>query len=126
MRDGSSCGGRQDREAVRFIFRIVDGNRQCEDRTWNCGWPSTCRRTFAQHGLPVISLTDRCNYRCTYCMPDEGIDLAPRADVLSFEEIEHAVDSDARRRAQGQADWRRTDGAQGLDRSGSAALSAGA
>lgn len=38
-----------------------------------------------------ISLTDRCNYRCTYCMPDEGIELAPRADVLSFEELEATV-----------------------------------
>ena len=38
-----------------------------------------------------ISLTDRCNYRCTYCMPAEGVDLVPRADVLSFEEIEAVV-----------------------------------
>ncbi len=40
-----------------------------------------------------VSLTDRCNYRCTYCMPEDGVDLAPRADVLSFEEIEAAVAS---------------------------------
>jgi cyclic pyranopterin phosphate synthase len=38
-----------------------------------------------------ISLTDRCNYRCTYCMPEEGVDLVSRADVLSFEEIERLV-----------------------------------
>lgn len=38
-----------------------------------------------------ISLTDRCNYRCTYCMPEEGVELLPRADVLSFEEIERLV-----------------------------------
>lgn len=38
-----------------------------------------------------ISLTDRCNYRCTYCMPEAGIELAARADVLSFEEIEATV-----------------------------------
>jgi cyclic pyranopterin phosphate synthase len=35
-----------------------------------------------------VSLTDRCNYRCTYCMPEEGVELLPKADVLSFEEIE--------------------------------------
>src|SRR3954452_7555893 len=39
-----------------------------------------------------ISVTDRCNFRCTYCMPKEifGADYAflPRADVLTFEEIE--------------------------------------
>ncbi len=35
-----------------------------------------------------ISVTDRCNFRCTYCMPEEGMKWLPRADVLSFEEIE--------------------------------------
>lgn len=38
-----------------------------------------------------VSLTDRCNYRCVYCMPEAGVDLVPRADVLSFEEIERLV-----------------------------------
>jgi GTP 3',8-cyclase len=38
-----------------------------------------------------VSLTDRCNYRCTYCMPEEGVDLLPKADVLTFEEIERIV-----------------------------------
>ena len=35
-----------------------------------------------------ISVTDRCNFRCTYCMPEEGMKWLPRADVMSFEEIE--------------------------------------
>lgn len=34
-----------------------------------------------------ISITDRCNFRCTYCMPAEGMEWLPREDVLSFEEI---------------------------------------
>ncbi len=34
-----------------------------------------------------ISVTDRCNFRCSYCMPAEGLDWLPRADVLSYEEI---------------------------------------
>lgn len=38
-----------------------------------------------------ISLTDRCNYRCTYCMPAEGVDLVPKQDILSFEELERIV-----------------------------------
>src|SRR6185503_10324148 len=38
-----------------------------------------------------VSLTDRCNYRCVYCMPEEGVDLVPKADVLSFEEVERLV-----------------------------------
>lgn len=34
-----------------------------------------------------ISITDRCNLRCRYCMPD-GVELVPMSDILSFEEIE--------------------------------------
>ena len=36
-----------------------------------------------------ISVTDRCNLRCRYCMPQESYDWLPRADLLSFEEIAH-------------------------------------
>lgn len=35
-----------------------------------------------------ISITDRCNFRCTYCMPEEGMTWLPRSEVLTFEEIE--------------------------------------
>jgi GTP 3',8-cyclase len=35
-----------------------------------------------------ISVTDRCNFRCQYCMPAEGMKWLPREDILSFEEIE--------------------------------------
>jgi cyclic pyranopterin phosphate synthase len=35
-----------------------------------------------------ISVTDRCNFRCTYCMPAEGMTWLPRAELLTFEEIE--------------------------------------
>ena len=34
-----------------------------------------------------LSLTDRCNFRCRYCMPIEGVEWMPRADLLSFEEL---------------------------------------
>ncbi|MBN2098572.1 MAG: GTP 3',8-cyclase MoaA [Dehalococcoidia bacterium] len=34
-----------------------------------------------------ISLTDRCNLRCVYCMPPEGITLIPHSDILRYEEI---------------------------------------
>ena len=34
-----------------------------------------------------ISVTDRCNFRCTYCMPEEGMEWLPRIEVLTFEEI---------------------------------------
>ena len=35
-----------------------------------------------------ISVTDRCNFRCVYCMPEEGMDWTPRDELLTFEEIE--------------------------------------
>ncbi|MFO7914992.1 MAG: radical SAM protein [Candidatus Krumholzibacteriales bacterium] len=34
-----------------------------------------------------ISVTDKCNFRCRYCMPHEGIELKPRDQILSFEEV---------------------------------------
>lgn len=34
-----------------------------------------------------ISVTDRCNLRCSYCMPEEGIQLLKHADILTFDEI---------------------------------------
>ena len=38
-----------------------------------------------------ISVTDRCNYRCRYCMPEEGITLMAHEKLLSFEDIEFFV-----------------------------------
>jgi GTP 3',8-cyclase len=35
-----------------------------------------------------ISVTDKCNFRCTYCMPAEGLEWLRRDEILSFEEIE--------------------------------------
>lgn len=38
-----------------------------------------------------VSITDRCNFRCTYCMPAEGMAWLARDELLSFEEIERVV-----------------------------------
>ena len=38
-----------------------------------------------------ISVTDRCNYRCLYCMPEEGTVWLPRSAILSYEEIAEVV-----------------------------------
>jgi len=47
------------------------------------------------HGRTVrdlrISVTDRCNLRCRYCMPAEGMDWLPRTDLLTYEEIERVA-----------------------------------
>ena len=45
--------------------------------------------TFGRHHTYLrISLTERCNLRCQYCMPAEGVDLKPREEILTFEEVE--------------------------------------
>ena len=38
-----------------------------------------------------ISVTDRCNIRCFYCMPNENVRFKPRHEILSFEEITRFV-----------------------------------
>jgi GTP 3',8-cyclase len=43
------------------------------------------------HNYLRVSVTDRCNFKCTYCMPSTGVDWMPKSDVLSFEEIERIV-----------------------------------
>ncbi len=40
-----------------------------------------------------ISVTDRCNYRCRYCMPGDGVALCSHQDILSFEEITAIADA---------------------------------
>ncbi len=38
-----------------------------------------------------ISVTDKCNLRCVYCMPEQGLPWLPKADILSYEEIAQLV-----------------------------------
>ena len=38
-----------------------------------------------------LSVTDRCNLRCIYCMPPQGLPLMPRSEILSYEEIQAVV-----------------------------------
>ena len=54
--------------------------------TWAPAWAAGPRSLGAVR-LLRISLTDRCNLRCLYCMPDEGLDFADRADVLSADDL---------------------------------------
>lgn len=40
-----------------------------------------------KHSYLRISLTEKCNLRCTYCMPAEGVKLSPRSDLMTADEI---------------------------------------
>jgi len=51
--------------------------------------------SFDQFGRRIeylrISVTDRCNFRCLYCMPQEGLQWLPKSDIFSYEEIADVV-----------------------------------
>ncbi len=52
------------------------------------GKDSILTDTFGRkHNYLRISLTERCNLRCTYCMPAEGIQLSPKEHIMTYEEI---------------------------------------
>ena len=57
------------------------GPRPCAD-PWRV--PRVCSR---RHSYLRISLTERCNLRCLYCMPEEGVDLTPNSRLLTTAEI---------------------------------------
>lgn len=50
---------------------------------------------YDNHGRLInyvrLAVTDRCNLRCFYCMPEEGIKFAPKRDILSYEEMERLL-----------------------------------
>ena len=67
-----------------------------------------------------ISITDRCNLRCSYCMPAEGMAWLPRTEVLTYEEIARVATALCRgvRVRVDPADRRRTAGARARDPAG--------
>lgn len=44
-----------------------------------------------KHTYLRISVTDRCNFRCVYCLPENGVQWTSKSDILSYEEIAHLV-----------------------------------
>ena len=66
---------------------------------------------FDGHGRQIgdlrVSVTDRCNFRCQYCMPAEGLPWLERSEILTFEEVERLVTMFA---SMGVADVRLTGG----------------
>jgi len=50
---------------------------------------------YDNHGRPInylrLAVTDRCNLRCFYCMPEEGIKYVPKEELLTYEEMERVI-----------------------------------
>ncbi|MGI6302922.1 MAG: GTP 3',8-cyclase MoaA [Verrucomicrobiota bacterium] len=79
---------------VRSACALASG--ACSGRDPGGGFAPLTDRFGRRHTYLRISLTDRCNLRCRYCMPAEGIPYRPRAELLSFEEITRVVRLGAR------------------------------
>ena len=58
-------------------------------------YPISDTRLIDNHGRPItylrLSITDRCNLRCRYCRPEEGVPFIPHKEILRFEELERLV-----------------------------------
>lgn len=52
---------------------------------------NTTSKLYDNHGRPInyvrLAVTDRCNLRCFYCMPEEGIKYVPRQELMTYEEM---------------------------------------
>ncbi|MES2731113.1 MAG: GTP 3',8-cyclase MoaA [Bacteroidota bacterium] len=57
--------------------------------------PDQTHTLYDNHGRPIhylrLAVTDRCNLRCFYCMPEEGITYLPKKALLTYEEMEKVV-----------------------------------
>lgn len=57
--------------------------------------PEPTQLLYDNHGRPInylrLAVTDRCNLRCFYCMPEEGITYLPKKALLTYEEMEKIV-----------------------------------
>uniref|UniRef100_A0A8D1F9E0 Radical SAM core domain-containing protein n=1 Tax=Sus scrofa TaxID=9823 RepID=A0A8D1F9E0_PIG len=98
-----TCPGGALKEKKKNGRRKKVGHAVLEERGGRGEEPSRQRQFLREHAAPFsafltdgfgrqhsylrISLTEKCNLRCQYCMPEEGVPLTPRADLLTTEEI---------------------------------------
>ena len=61
------------------------------ERTSGDGMPKDGQELIDPQGRRLdylrLAVTDRCNLRCFYCMPEEGINYVPRKELLTYEEL---------------------------------------
>ncbi|KAI8145290.1 putative molybdopterin cofactor synthesis protein A [Fennellomyces sp. T-0311] len=73
---------------LRTLHRRLFSSLQPEEAVAQDHRPLYLTDTFGrQHNYLRISLTERCNLRCTYCMPEEGVPLTPHDKLLTTDEI---------------------------------------
>jgi GTP 3',8-cyclase len=89
---GSSRPGAGNRKQVNVSFRDIDMTTDLAKTTTVASNEASLVDSFGRvHTNLRISLTDRCNLRCFYCMPADNAEFMDRAELLTFEEIERFV-----------------------------------
>ncbi|KAB7505826.1 Molybdenum cofactor biosynthesis protein 1 [Armadillidium nasatum] len=85
---------KQNSDEVNLVksFPLENGARKSRDKMFNekdiLPFSAFLTDSFGrQHNYLRISLTERCNLRCQYCMPGEGVDLTPNNKLLTTEEL---------------------------------------
>jgi GTP 3',8-cyclase len=78
--------------AVEAGYRFAAKGISCEEAMDRHQAGSPLIDTFGRIADDLrVSVTDRCNFRCTYCMPAEGLPWVPKSEVLTFEEMTRLV-----------------------------------
>ena len=72
-------------------FSVRNGHRMAWLSTSSSSSSSLVDNFGRQHNYLRISLTERCNLRCDYCMPPEGVELKPDSELLTTDELLRAV-----------------------------------
>ena len=80
--------------AARLRARSAAATRaHLDDRAGDAPTAPGLHDRFGRRGTDLrISLTDKCNLRCTYCMPAEGMDWMPQSSLLTADEVVRLVD----------------------------------
>src|SRR6202789_452410 len=91
---GKAAGCAAEPGTARRVVRGCHAARADTDRAHAGGkvMPANLVDGFGRvHDSLRISVTDRCNIRCFYCMPENGVHFMDRSEILTFEEIERFV-----------------------------------
>ncbi len=71
-----------------LLFRVLVSGNISADRNTDMALIDSFHRVI---DYLRVSVTDRCNFRCVYCMPEEGAPVAPKSSILTYEEIYRLV-----------------------------------
>ena len=83
---GGRAGGKRAGEGLRHSLTVIPSSNPNPHDTGTAG-----PRALSAVQMLRISVTDVCNLRCVYCMPEEGVEWLPKSHVLTYEEMRTVV-----------------------------------